>query len=69
MIFDLGVTDDYRHRGIGTGIMTALLEGCDDFYVYLTARFGVERLYKQLGFKKHRNACARYPVESEYLED
>jgi len=69
MLFDLGVAEDCRHRGIGMGIMRKLLEGCDGFYVYLTARFGVEALYKQLGFKKHRNAYARYPVESEYLED
>jgi predicted GNAT family N-acyltransferase len=69
MIFDVGIVNEYRRRGIATGIMNELLKGCDGFYVYLTARFGVEELYKKLGFKKHRNAYARYPVVSEYLED
>ena len=57
MVFDLGVAEDCRHRGIGTGIMTALLEGCDEFYVYLTARFGVEKLYRQMPTR----SCRRLP--------
>jgi GNAT superfamily N-acetyltransferase len=69
MVFDMGVNEDYRRRGIATGIMKKLLEGCEDFYIYITARFGVEKLYRQFGFKKHRNAYGRYPVPSEYLED
>ena len=46
-----------------------LLKGCENFNIHLNSRFGIEGLYRKLGFKKHKNAFARYPRESEYLED
>jgi len=69
MIFDIGVLPEYRRNGIVSCIMHKLLKGCENFNVHLNSRFGVEDLYRKLGFKKHKNAFARYPRESEYLED
>jgi GNAT superfamily N-acetyltransferase len=69
VVFDVGVIPEYRNRGIGTGIMNELIKGCEDFYIHLTSRFGVESLYRKLGFKRHKNAYGRYPHESEYLEE
>jgi ribosomal protein S18 acetylase RimI-like enzyme len=68
-IFDIGVIPEYRRKGIATGIMNELLKGCEGISVHLTSRFGVESLYKKLGFRKHKNAYARYPHQSEYLEE
>jgi GNAT superfamily N-acetyltransferase len=69
MVFDLGVAKEYRRRRVATGLMKELLKDGDGWYVYLTSRFGVEELYRKLGFRKHRNAYGRYPIVSEYLED
>ena len=69
MIFDIGVLPEYRKNGIATRMMQELLKGCEDFNIHLTSRFGVEGLYRKLGFKKHKNAFARYPQNSEYLEE
>ena len=69
MVFDVAVLPDYRRRGIATGLMNALITGCEDMSIHLTSRFGIEDLYRKLGFRKHTNAFARYPGESEYLEN
>lgn len=68
-IYDVGVLDACRKQGIGKGIMAALLKGNEHLLVYLTSTFGNEDFYKQLGFKKHKTAYAKYPRESEYLEE
>jgi len=49
--------------------MKELVKGYENLSIHLTSRFGVEGLYRKLGFKKHKNAYARYPYRSEYLED
>lgn len=68
-IYDVGVLEPYRGQGIGKGIMAALLEGNEHLLVYLTSTFGNEHFYSKLGFKKHKTAYAKYPHESEYLEE
>lgn len=67
-IYDVGVLQAYRGQGIGKGIMEALLEGNEHLLLYLTSTFGNESFYEKLGFKKHKTAYAKYPHESEYLE-
>ena len=69
MIFDVGVLPEYQQRGIGAGIVRALVEGNEHLCLHLTATFGKEGFYRKLGFKRHRTAMARYPYASEYLED
>ena len=69
MVFDVGVIPEYRNKGIATCIMKELIKGCEDLHIHLTSRFGVEGLYRKLGFRKHKNHYARYPYDSEYLED
>lgn len=68
-IFDLGVLPEYRKQGIGKGMMNELLRNNEHLYVYLTSTFGNEEFYRKLGFKLHKTAFAKYPFESEYLED
>ena len=67
-IYDVGVFQACRKQGIGKGIMEALLRGNEHLLVYLTSTFGNEGFYSKLGFKKHKTAYAKYPRESEYLE-
>ncbi|MCG8341959.1 MAG: GNAT family N-acetyltransferase [Chlorobiales bacterium] len=67
-IYDVGVLELYRGQGIGKGIMATLLEGNEHLLIYLTSTFGNEDFYEKLGFKKHKTAYAKYPHESEYLE-
>ena len=67
-IYDVGVLEAYQGQGVGKGIMEALLKGSGHLLVYLTSTFGSEEFYRKLGFKKHKTAYAKYPHESEYLE-
>ena len=69
VIFDVGVLPEYHNQGIGRGIMKELLKNTESLYIYLTSTFGNEEFYRKLGFKRHKNAFAKYPHESEYLED
>ena len=62
MVFDVGVLPDYHRRGIGTGLIKSLMTGCENMSVHLTSRFGIEDLYRKLGFRKHGNAFTRYPA-------
>lgn len=68
MIFDIGVLPEYQGKGIGKGLMNELLKDNDELCVHLTSTFGNENFYKKLGFRKHKTAYARYPLESDYLE-
>ncbi len=68
-VFDVGVLPEYQKKGIGKGMMNLLLKGEEHISVHLTSTFGNEDFYKKLGFKKHKNAYAKYPYESIYLED
>jgi ribosomal protein S18 acetylase RimI-like enzyme len=68
MIFDIGVLPEYRRQGIASAIVKELLVNMENISVHLTSRFGVEDLYKKVGFKRHKNAFAKYPHESPYLE-
>ena len=67
-IFDVVVLPEFQKMGVGKAIMTDLMEGLDNLYIHLTSTFGNEPFYKNLGFKKHKTAYAKYPGESEYLE-
>ena len=67
-VYDVGVLVSCRREGVGKGIMEALLKGHEHLLVYLTSTFGNEDFYRKLGFKKHKTAYAKYPHESEYLE-
>jgi predicted GNAT family acetyltransferase len=68
-IFDVAVLTEYRRRGVATNIMKVLLDGTENLSIHLTSAFGIEGLYKSLGFKRHKNAFAKYPHPSQYLED
>ena len=67
-VYDVGVLKACRGAGVGKGIMEALLKGDEHLLIYLTSTFGNEKFYEKLGFKKHKTAYAKYPHESEYLE-
>ena len=74
MVFDVAVTGDYRRRGIATGIMTGLMKGNEALSFHLTSNVGIEVLYRKLGFRRHKNAFARYPAAraaygERFLED
>ena len=68
-VFDLAVRQPLRGRGIGRGLMNALLKGHEHLCIHLTSTFGNEAFYGKLGFKKHKTAYAKYPFASEYLVD
>jgi len=67
-ILDIAVLPGYRRQGVATAIVKELLVNTENISVHLTSRFGVEDLYRKLGFKRHKNAFAKYPHESPYLE-
>ncbi len=69
MVFDVGVLPSYQKQGIGKGIMNHLLDGNEHLSIHLTSTFGNEAFYRKLGFKKHKTGYAKYPHESDYLED
>ena len=68
-IVDVGVLPEYQKQGIGKVIMNELMRGNGHLYIYLTSTFGNEEFYRKLGFKRHKTPFARYPTESDYLED
>lgn len=68
-VFDLGVSTKHRRQGIATGIFTELIRDKQNLCIYLTSTYEAEDVYKKQGFKRHKNAFAKYPYESEYLED
>ena len=67
-IFDIGVLPEYRRQGIASALVKELLVNMENISVHLTSRFGVEDIYIKLGFKRHKNAFAKYPHDSPYLE-
>ncbi len=69
MICDLGVLPAYQKQGVGRGILNALQKDNEHLSFHLTSTFGNEAFYKKLGFKKHKTGYAKYPYESEYVED
>lgn len=68
-IFDVGVLPEYQKKGIGKGLMNNLLSGEEHLSMHLTSTFGNEEFYKKLGFKKHKTAYAKYPYQSNYIEE
>ncbi len=68
-IFDVGVLTEYRRQCVATDMMKRLLDGTEKLSIHLTSTFGIEGLYTSLGFKRHKNAFAKYPHPSQYLED
>lgn len=68
LIVDVGVLPAHQKRGIGKGIMSALVEDVPDLRIYLTSTFGNEPFYEKLGFRKHKTAYALLPGPSDYVE-
>ena len=68
-IFDIVIDPDLQRRGIGRELVNRILESASGTFVHLTSTFGNERFYEKLGFKRHKTAYAKYPWESEYLEE
>ncbi|MDC0559140.1 GNAT family N-acetyltransferase [Candidatus Izimaplasma bacterium] len=68
-IHDIGVLESYRKRGIGKGVMDALMKEKESLLFGLTSSFMAVDFYNSLGFKKHKTAMAKYPGKSTYLED
>ncbi|MEY4551002.1 MAG: hypothetical protein RL685_7197, partial [Pseudomonadota bacterium] len=68
LIVDVGVLAAHQKRGIGKGIMQALVEDMPQLRVYLTSTFGQEPFYEKLGFRKHKTAYALLPGPSDYVE-
>jgi ribosomal protein S18 acetylase RimI-like enzyme len=68
-IHDMGVHPKYQKKGIGQGIMNELMNGNEHLLFGLTSSFEAVEFYKNLGFKKHKTAMAKYPGKSTYLED
>jgi len=68
-IHDMAILPEYQKHGLGKRLMEELLNEDENLLIGLTSAFGVEEFYYKLGFKKHKTALAKYPVESIYLED
>ncbi len=68
-IFDVVVDPIYQGKGIGREIMKKLMSKAPNTFFHLTSTFGNEQFYQKVGFKRHKTAFAKYPVESNYLED
>lgn len=67
-IHDIGVLPEYQKQGIGKGIMDKLMDVKRPLLFGLTSSFTGVEFYKNLGFKKHKTAMAKYPGDSDYLE-
>lgn len=68
-IHDIGVLEDYRHKGIGKGVMDELMNEKEPLLFGLTSSFMATEFYRKLGFKKHKTAMAKYPGPSSYVEE
>lgn len=68
-IHDVGVLPGYRKMGVGRGLVEHLEKEHHHLHLYLTATFGKEEFYRKLGYKRHKTAFAKYPMESDYLMD
>lgn len=67
-IFDVGVLPSFQKQGVGRGIVIELMKGNEHLCIHLTSIFGNEQFYRNLGFRRHKTAFAKYPYVSEYLE-
>ena len=68
-IHDVGVLPEYQGRGIGKGVLNELMATERPLLFGLTSSFTGIEFYKNLGFKKHKTAMAKYPGPSSYLEE
>ncbi|XMB86762.1 GNAT family N-acetyltransferase [Mycoplasmatota bacterium WC44] len=68
-IHDIGVLERYRRQGIGRMIVNELMNVEEQLLFGLTSSFMAINFYKELGFKNHKTAMAKYPGKSTYLED
>ena len=67
-VMTLGVTDEYRHRGIGTVLMKSLVAACKRSFVaiflhVLSSNMRALAFYEKLGFERHclLTGCASLP--------
>lgn len=68
-IHDVAVLESYRRQGVGQELMEKLIEGNENLLIGLTSSFMAVDFYKELGFKRHKTAMAKYPGPSDYLHD
>lgn len=68
-IYDVVIDPEFQKKGIGRAIIEKLIETAPDTCIHLTSTFGNEEFYQRVGFKKHKTAFAKYPWESDYLEN
>ena len=68
VVFDVAVLPEYQKKGVGKELMRLLLKGEEGMPIHLTATFGNESFYQNLGFKKHKSAYAKYPFKSKNTE-
>jgi N-acetylglutamate synthase-like GNAT family acetyltransferase len=66
-IHDVAVLESCRRQGIGRAILEKLLEGNEELLIGLTSSFMATDFYRELGFKRHKTAMAKYPGPSDYL--
>jgi len=69
MIHDIGVLPNFQNRGIGKNIAVKLIENNEHLRIFLTYTFGNQYFYKNIGFSLHKTVMAKYPCNSEYLEN
>lgn len=68
-IFDVVIDPNFQKLGIGKEIVQRLINKTPQARIHLTSTFGNEEFYKKMGFKKHKTAMAKYPGNSNYLEE
>lgn len=59
-IYDVAVLPEYQGKGVGRGMMRALLERQKIEFILLTSTIGQEGFYRRLGFRRHKTAMALY---------
>ena len=64
-IHDMAVLPEYRKRGVGRGIVEALLEGNEHLLIGLRSVREAVGFYGRLGFERHETSFTKYPEESD----
>ena len=64
-IHDMAVLPEYQQRGVGRGILTALLEGNEHLLIGLRVAHDAVGFYQKLSFQRHETSFAKYPVEAD----
>jgi len=59
-VYDVAVVPEFQKQGIGTFIMTRILERLSEFNVILYASPGKEAFYEKLALRKMKTGMARF---------